>query len=166
MRSKTRSPGFIVAMILGIFTAGFAGQHPSQLNAHLFSWRTLSDMNLFSGRAILRAKDDIGLSQKQQEKIEDLMLSFEEYAISQGAAIKIKELRLARYLKSASLEREQLEGFVREISKMKIDFSVGYLNYLLDLRATLNQDQQHRLAAIRKAYIHRNKSGERRRTNK
>jgi hypothetical protein len=164
MKLKLWSLSLAMAIILGMFTAGFASQPPSPINAHLFSWRTLSGMNLFSGRTILRTKNEIELSQQQQEKIEDLMLSFEEYSISQGAAIKIKELRLARYLKSASLNRRQLEGYVREISTMKIDFSVVYLNYLLDLRAILSQDQLHQLVVLRRKTIKNARSGQHRRT--
>ena len=150
MSRKILGSSLLVVLILVWHMGSFATQQKNQQVNAFFSQRALTEMNLFAGRSILTAKEKIQLTQPQQDQIENLMLSFEEFAISQCAAIKIKELRLARYLKSEHFDRQKLEQFVREISKMKIDLSAIYLNYLLDIRELLTQDQQRMLAEIRK----------------
>jgi Spy/CpxP family protein refolding chaperone len=112
----------------------------------------LAESNLYDARLILKMKDEIGLTEKQEEKIEDIMLVHEAFLIRNSAEIKIKELRFATYLKSqpGEMDRRQVEKYIREISKEKTDLIVHCMNYLLDLKEILTPTQLKKMAEIRK----------------
>jgi Spy/CpxP family protein refolding chaperone len=118
-----------------------ASPEPSALVRHFLTWNFMAERNLFDGRLILRFKDEINLSSDQETKIENLMLSFEEHTITKGAEIKVKEIRLTTYIKSEKINRREIEKILREISQMKINFSISYINYLLDIRDILTSPQ-------------------------
>jgi Spy/CpxP family protein refolding chaperone len=110
----------------------------------------LAESNLFEARFILEVKDQLNLSKKQEEKIENLMLEHETSVIQLSAEIKVKELQFATYLKSGKMERKQVEKFIREISKEKADVIIHHLNHLLDIRAVLSADQLKKLVELGK----------------
>ena len=91
----------------------------------------MADKNLFDAYFILKVKDKIGLNEKQENKIENIVLSFRESSIRKNAEIKIKELRLASYLKSEKIDRKYIERVVREISKMKETIKVNIFRFRL-----------------------------------
>ncbi len=112
----------------------------------------LAESDLYNARLILKMKDKIGLTNEQEEKIEDIMLAHEAFVIRNSAEIKIKELRFASYLKSepGEMDRRQVEKYIREISKEKTDLIVHCMNYLLDLKEILTPSQLQKMAEIRK----------------
>jgi len=112
----------------------------------------LAESDLYDARLILKVKDKIGLTNEQEEKIEDIMLAHEAFVIRNSAEIKIKELRFASYLKSepGEMDRRQVEKYIREISKEKTDLIVHCMNYLLDLKEILTPSQLQKVAEIRK----------------
>jgi Spy/CpxP family protein refolding chaperone len=109
----------------------------------------LTDNNLFDGRRLLKMKDKIGLTGKQEERIENLMLKHEAFSIRNSGEIKIKELQLAAYLKKGKTDRKEMEMYIREISKIKTNFIVHYMNYLLDVRDVLTPQQLETLKQIK-----------------
>ena len=112
----------------------------------------LAESDLYDARLILKVKDKIGLTNEQEEKIENIMLVHEAFLIRNSAEIKIKELRFASYLKSqpGEMDRRQVEKYIREISKEKTDLIVHCMNYLLDLKEILTPTQLQKMAEIRK----------------
>jgi len=143
----------IISMTIMLLTTGAfiskASPEPSELIKHFLTWNFMAERNLFDGRLILRFKENINLSPNQENKIENMMLSFEEHAITKGAEIKVKELHFASYIKSENVNRTKMEKIIRNISQMKIDFSVSYLNYLLDIREILTMQQLKKLFKIK-----------------
>jgi len=113
---------------------------------HLFF---LTHNNLFDGRMLLNIKDKIGLTGKQEEKIENLMLEHEAFSIRNSGEIKIKELQLAAYLKAGKTDRKEMEIYIREISQIKTNLIVHYMNYLLDVREVLTSRQLETLKQMR-----------------
>jgi Spy/CpxP family protein refolding chaperone len=113
----------------------------------------MAEQNLYDARLILKVKDKIGLTMEQEEKIENIMLAHEAFTIQNGAEIKIKELQFVSYLKSETgpgkVDRKQVETYIREISKVKTDMIVHYMNYLLDLKAILTPVQLEKMAEAR-----------------
>jgi Spy/CpxP family protein refolding chaperone len=109
----------------------------------------LTDNNLIDGRKLLKMKDKIGLTGKQAERIENLMLKHEAVSIRNSGEIKIKELQLAAYLKKGNTDRKEMELYIREISKIKTNFIVYYMNYLLDVRDVLTPQQLETLKQLR-----------------
>jgi len=113
----------------------------------------LAGKNLFDARFILRFKEDINLSEEQEKKVENLLLAFEENSIKKSAEVKIRELRFASYLKSEKIDRKKMERQLKIISKMKTDFLIGSVNYLLDLKQIMNPVQIEKLKEIKKGII-------------
>jgi Spy/CpxP family protein refolding chaperone len=106
--------------------------------------------DLFDARLILDAKESIGLTKEQQQKIENKMLAYEETSIKDWAEIKVLELRFASYVKSEKVDRKEIEKVVKEISARKTDCIVKYMNYLLDLKGILTPEQLRKMKAIHK----------------
>lgn len=130
------------AWVLGAQTAGpmfDRGPGPGFLGA---------DQGLVDGRAVLKFKQDIGLSAAQEKKIKTLVLAFEESLIRHGAEIKINELKFALYIKADKVDRKEIARLISEISRQKTDSIVGYLNYLLDVRDVLTGPQRDRLKTL------------------
>ena len=128
---------------------------PERLVKQFLVWNFLTAHNLFDGRFILQFKDQLSLTPVQEKKIEKLMLVFEELSISRCAEIKIKELRLVSAIKSDQIVRENIESKIREISNNKIDLSIAYLNYLLDIKMILTAEQITVLGKIKKHITHK-----------
>jgi Spy/CpxP family protein refolding chaperone len=114
------------------------------------NWNFLTEYSLFDGRLILKAKEQLKLTPEQVKKIEKLMLGFKELAISRCAEIKINELHLVSAIKSDQIDRKNIENQIRQISNKKIDLSIAYLNYLLDIKTILIDQQISVLAKIKK----------------
>ena len=121
-----------------------------KLIKQFFAQEFLTDQNLIDGRLILRFKDQLELTSNQIQKIEKLMLKFEEEYISRWAEIKINEIHLATYIKSDQIVREKIEKAIREINSERIEISIKYLNYLLDIKILLTPDQREKLKNSRK----------------
>ncbi len=111
----------------------------------------LAEKNLFEAGFILKMKNKISLSEKQELKIETIMMAYQESCIRNGAEIKIRELCLASYIKSDQIDKAVMAGYIREISGQKTDWVVRYFNYLLDLREILTTKQLAILATLANA---------------
>lgn len=104
-----------------------------------------ADKGLFDARLILKIKDKIGLTTEQEQRIENLMLAYEEASLSDKGEIKVLELKFASYVKSDKVDRSEIKKLVKEISQRKTDCIVRYLNYLLDLKAVLSAEQYEKI---------------------
>ncbi len=113
----------------------------------------LAGKSLFGARFILRFKEDINLSEEQEKKVENLLLAFEENSIKRNAEVKIRELRFASYLKSGKIDRRKMEKQLKIISKIKTDFLIDSVNYLLDLKQIMTPVQIEKLKEIKKGII-------------
>lgn len=119
-------------------------EHPE--DSHHWVWQlrhafSLAEKNLFEANFILRKADKISLTAAQEQKIETIMMAYQETCLRIGAEIKIRELRLASAIKSDHLDKTKMAEYIREISTQKTDWVVKYFNYLLDLRELLTQKQ-------------------------
>ncbi len=112
----------------------------------------MAENNLFEARFILRLKGEIGLSAQQEQRIENLMLAYEESAIRRGSDVKVLELKFASLLKGNRIDRREMEKQAREIGKLKTDLQVGHLNYLLDVRDILTAEQVQKLDKMKEKF--------------
>jgi Spy/CpxP family protein refolding chaperone len=90
------------------------------------------------------------LTGKQEERIENLMLRHEAFSIRNSGEIKIKELQFAAYLKTGKTDRKEMGMYIREISRVKTNLIVHYMNYLLDVRDVLTPQQLETLKQMKK----------------
>jgi Spy/CpxP family protein refolding chaperone len=146
---------FLLIMVLLLATLSPArdGKRlpPNMMNSMRFGLY-MAENNLFEARFILRLKTEIGLTSPQEQKIENMMLAYEESAIRRGSDIKVLELKFASLLKGNRIDRREMEKMAREIGKMKTDLQVGHLNYLLDVRDTLIPEQVQKLEKLKEKF--------------
>lgn len=112
----------------------------------------MAENNLFEARLVLRLKGEIGLTAQQEQKVENLMLAYEESAIRRGSDVKVLELKFASLLKGSRIDRREMEKQAREIGKMKTELQVGHLNYLLDVRDVLTAEQVQKLDKMKEKF--------------
>ena len=143
----------VMLLLLGSLAQAQDGRRlrPSLLNSLRFGLY-MAENNLFEARFILRLKGEIGLSAQQEQKIEDLMLAYEEKAIRRGSDIKVLELKFASLLKANRIDRRAMEKQAREIGNMRTDLQVGHLNYLLDVREVLTAEQVQKLEKMKEKF--------------
>jgi len=136
----------VMVLLLGTAAQAQAGKRlrPNTLNSMRFGLY-MAENNLFEARFILHLKGEIALTAPQVQKIENMMLAYEENAIRRGSDIKVLELKFASLLKGNRIDRREMEKMAREIGRMKTDLQVGHLNYLLDVRDTLTAEQVQKL---------------------
>lgn len=155
--NKRLSVIILVLSVLSVHTglsahAYYPGDEKEISRGHPGIFAMLADNNLYDGRILLEAKDKLGLTKEQEEKIEDLMLDYEAFTIRHSGEIKIKELRFASYLKSGHMDRGEVEKYIREISKEKTNMIVQHMNHLLDLKAILTPGQLLKMEEIREKW--------------
>lgn len=109
----------------------------------------MTEVGLFDATFILKVKEKIGITKKQERTIEDVMLSYRESCIKNSADIKIRELRLASYINSEKIDRKLIEKTIRDISRKKTNSIVNYMNYLFNLSEILTSEQIEILKTIR-----------------
>jgi hypothetical protein len=139
----------IFAILVFIFNPMIMTDHlPKGLAKKIIKDSYWSENGLFTGRFILRYKNEINISPIQEEKIQEIMLSFEEAAIKKGADIKIKELRLTSYIKSDEIDRDKVASLIKDLSNIKAVLVIDFLNYLLNLRQVLSDKQLEKLKSL------------------
>jgi len=143
----------LMVLLLGSATQAQDGKRlrPNLLNNLRFGLY-MAENNLFEARFILRLKGEIGLTAQQEQKIENLMLAYEETAIRRGSDIKVLELKFATLLKGNRIDRREMERMAREIGNKRTDLQVGHLNYLLDVRDTLTAEQVQKLEKMKEKF--------------
>jgi Spy/CpxP family protein refolding chaperone len=143
----------VMVLLLGTAAQAQAGKRlrPNTLNSMRFGLY-MAENNLFEARFILHLKGEIALTAPQVQKIENMMLAYEENAIRRGSDIKVLELKFASLLKGNRIDRREMEKMAREIGRMKTDLQVGHLNYLLDVRDTLTAAQIQKLEALKQKF--------------
>jgi len=140
----------VAILLLGVAAQAQDGKRlrPNMLNNLRFGLY-MAENNLFEARFILRLKGEIGLAPQQEQKIEDMMLAYEENAIRRGSDLKVLELKFASLLKGNRIDRREVEKQARQIGAMKTELQVGHLNYLLDVRDTLTAEQVQKLEKLK-----------------
>ena len=109
----------------------------------------MAEKNLFPIHMILKFKAEIGLSDQQVEKIENMQLKHQEMAIKHMSEIKLLELKVASLLKSESVNRAAIEKLVRQIGKMKTDHFIQRIHLLLDVKEILTSEQMEKIEKMK-----------------
>lgn len=149
--NKRNLPVWLAVVALGaILISSLQAQmrHPQMLENLKFGL-FMAENNLFEARMILRFKSEIGLTPGQEKRIENMMLAHEETAIRKQADIKVMELHFAAVLKEEKVNRKEMGKMAREIGNFKTDLQIDHLNYLLDIRDTLNSEQIQKMENLK-----------------
>ena len=103
--------------------------------------KLLKGLELFLPRLILRNKEKLQLSLKQNSKIEAEILSYEKFIIKNGAEIKITELEVVFLLSSEPVNREKIFEKIRSSGKLKTKSFLKHLNHLFNIKDILTPKQ-------------------------
>jgi Spy/CpxP family protein refolding chaperone len=114
----------------------------------------MAEKNLFPAFALLKHKEEIGLTQEQVTKIEKMQELHQETFIRKQADIKVKELKFNSFMKQDQINRSKMEKMIREIAKMKTDVQISHINYLLDLKNLLTPEQVQKLEEFKRERMH------------
>lgn len=146
----------VLVLLLGSLAQAQDGRRlrPNALNSIRFGLY-MAENDLFEARIVLRLKDEIGLTAAQEQKIENLMLAYEEKAIRRSSDIKVLELKFAAVVKGRRVDRGEMEKLARQIGNLRTDLQVGHLNYLLDVRDVLSPEQVQKLGTLRDKFRQR-----------
>jgi Spy/CpxP family protein refolding chaperone len=145
---------FLIALVLVISNLKAAFGSP-QMSSHMKYGIHMAEKNLFSGRMLLKMKDDIGLTEDQVAKIEKMRTAHQENLIKRESDLKVLQLKFDSYLKEEKIDRTKLEKMVREIAQKRTDMQVENINHLLDLRELLTAEQVVKIAEIKKEMRHK-----------
>ena len=126
-----------------------AGRRGDMMKHSRFHIR-MAESNLFPGKMLLKFKDEIGLTEKQEQKISKMSEMFQEANIRANADLKIQEMKLKSYIKKDNIDRKKMEKMIRDIAKFKTDMQIDRMNYLLDVRNVLTPEQIKKIEALKK----------------
>ncbi len=110
----------------------------------------MAEKNLFPAKMVLRFKDELALTEKQINTLENMQQSVQEATIRAKAETKIQELKLKNYLKQDNINRKKLEKMIRAIADMKTNMRIDHMNYLLDVKAVLTAEQLKKIETFKK----------------
>lgn len=145
----------ITFLLLAAFSFNLGAAWAPDMMKHMRYGIRMAEQNLFSGRMLLKMKDDIGLTPEQIGKIEKMQNAHQEDMIKVNADIKVLELKLQSLLKGDKINRTSMEKMIRDIAKMRTDLQVEHINYLLDLRDMLTPEQLTKIDELKKEMRHK-----------
>lgn len=145
---------FLIAVVLVISNLQAALGSP-QMSRHMKYGIHMAEKNLFTGRMLLKMKDDIGLTEDQVATIEKMRTAQKENRIQREAGLKVLQLEFDSYLKEEKINRAKLEKMVRKIAQLRTDMQIENINHLLDLRELLTAEQLTKLDEIKKEMRHK-----------
>lgn len=151
---KTAGLLILVFLLAGMNTYLESKGRP-YMTKHMALGQRTAERNMFHGNYLLRFKDEIGLTADQVSKIEKMNIAFQESVIKRMADVKVRELKLANYLKGDKVKRSTAEKMIREISKLKTDTQVDRIYYLLDIKDVLTPEQVKKVEVLKKRMFDR-----------
>lgn len=151
---KTAGLLILVFLLAGMNTYLESKGKPN-MTKHMALGQRMAEKNLLPGDFLLRFKDEIGLTADQVSRIEKMHIAFQESVIRRMADVKVKEMKLAVYLKGDKIKRSTAEKMIREISKLKTDTLVDRIYYLLDVKDVLTPEQIKKIDEVKKKMFDR-----------
>jgi len=97
---------------------------------------------------MLENKDQLGLSSRQIQKLEQIRDSFQRQAIRNDANLRIVELDIAALLEKEHVELAKVEVKVREAEKLRGDIRIARLRAIEQAKAQLNPEQKKKLEEL------------------
>jgi len=120
------------------------------MSRHMKYGIRIAEQNLVSGSMLLKIKDEIGLSVEQISKIKQMRKLQEEKMAREGEKVKAIEKKISLELMQEKSDRKKLEKLLKEVAGLKTLGKIDFMNYLLDLRELLSEDQLKKTEDIKK----------------
>lgn len=90
----------------------------------------------------MNLKEQLNLSEDQENKIEALRLTQEEYMIKFRADLELKELEMRKLKSSEKFSRGAMINLTKEISSIKNDMALARINHQMDVYELLDESQR------------------------
>jgi hypothetical protein len=97
---------------------------------------------------MLRHRDQLGLSQDQVRKLEQLRHDFERESIRRDADLRVAEMDLASLTEASEIELGKVEAKVREIERLRSDQRLARIRAIQKAKEELTADQRKKLQEI------------------
>jgi Spy/CpxP family protein refolding chaperone len=97
---------------------------------------------------MLSAKDRLGLTAEQEQKLRALRAGFEKEAIQRGAEIQAAEVDLRQGLEAATPDLGKVEAQAKRIAALQGDLRFARIKVLQEGRAVLTQEQWQKFEAL------------------
>jgi Spy/CpxP family protein refolding chaperone len=91
---------------------------------------------------MLSRRDELGLSQDQVKRLEQLRDNFQRQTIRNNADARIVELDIAALLTSPSVDLTKVEAKVREAEKLRADLRIARIKTLEQAKGVLTAEQR------------------------
>lgn len=140
----------VVAFFLAAASLTLDAAPRPDMTKHMKFRIPMAEQNLFPARILLRMKDEIGLTDKQIAKIEEMRTARREASIKRKADIELMELKVKTYLKEGKIDRGKLEKLIRQAADLKTGMQITHINHLLDLRELLTKEQLEKIDELKK----------------
>jgi len=98
--------------------------------------------NLWKNKQLVK---ELGLSQKQVDKIKSVSLDTDKKMITLRADTELKELDLKELLDSDSPDEAKAVGLIKEIMKIKTDQKILKIKQMILVKKTLTKEQMEKL---------------------
>lgn len=96
----------------------------------------------------LRHREELGLSTGQVQTLERLRADFQREAIRREADLRIAEIDIGTLLNADPVDLGQVEAKLREIERMRTDFTLARIRTIEQGKAQLTPEQRTKLQAI------------------
>jgi Spy/CpxP family protein refolding chaperone len=97
---------------------------------------------------MLHHRTDLGLTDEQVSRLEQLRNSFARESIRREADIRVAELDLAEVLSQEPLDLPQAEAKIREAARLRTDLRIARLRTIEQGKAVLTPEQRVKLASL------------------
>lgn len=154
MTKKVVSLGIVMVLVLAAGFYMWAAPQRENGMKHAGFGLMMAEKFFLGPEMLLKHKDELGLSQDQVAKIEKMRDAFMESHIKQQADIKIKEMKLRSAIQKDKIDRKEVEKMIRDIAKQRTDMQIDRMNYLLDVKSVLTDEQIKKIEEFRKNRRH------------
>ncbi len=97
---------------------------------------------------MLRRRDELGLSTGQAQTLERLRTDFQREAIRRVADLRVAEIDVGTLLNADPVDLGQVEAKLREIERMRTDFTLARIRTIEQGKAQLTPEQRTKLQAL------------------
>lgn len=97
----------------------------------------------------LRHKENINLTEKQEQEIKDMVFQHKQTAIKQQAEIKVARLELLRILSSDTPDFAAAKEKITEVSRIQLNLKLAVVDMQERAHKLLTADQRKKLAELR-----------------
>lgn len=90
-------------------------------------------------------KKEIGLSNKQIEKIEEINLKFQKQLLEEREKMQPKRLELRKLLLEEKIDLEKVEKLLKEISEVEAEIRLARIKHRIEIEGLLTEKQKKKM---------------------